>query len=527
MKNLKLTHLALTTTSTATLVATTLALSLSACKATSPALTGPPRKVAPVSFAATKPDPKVFEGAFGFSTSEFTDTQARYDENQISVLFQVNKDGKSVNGLTGKDLKVEENGVDVPKFELAANTERKDQVVDIAFVVDITGSMGPFIESAKLRLKNFIVTSHKKGYHVRMCLSTFGDMVVKHCDRFYDNQSDQQRSEFISDLSQLTIHRGQGEDPKILDWEENPMRALYDAAGTSWADGSQRFTILVTDADFYSPDKPNKHIAEHQANPETAAPTMSQVNQSVKNAGIKVFAVTPPATGYNAPLAGEGGVVQASGGEFFEFKQVVDGRISLDTILDRILLNIKTTYKLTYTVDKTPGLDATLPLEQRKIVISTAAGTTENVVPSSSIATGRPNYKQTWKVSDQNIQAGSTQVFVNDKIVDAQEYNATGTDVTFKSTPEPGAKIRVVFLYEALDKNLRREPMPIPGRADAQSTKVYLNGKPARAEDIQFASTLEGGTNLSLADSVFASSDPYELKQNGGVRIRVVTNYTK
>ncbi|NJM09822.1 MAG: hypothetical protein HC883_02700, partial [Bdellovibrionaceae bacterium] len=347
------------------LVLSGLAIVLTNCTVKAPDLTAAPRPAPPK--VVEKPDPRTFERNFYFSKSEATVQQGKYDNNEISLLFQVlDKDGKSVGNLKDGDFRVQENGFNVDKFKTSADIRKSSQVVDIVFVVDITGSMGPFIESAKIRLKEFINGTRGK-YNVRLCLSTFGDFVVKKCDRFFDNKSTAQVREFVNELSRLSIKRGQGEDPRYLDWEENSMRALTEATNSPWANESQRFVILVSDADFYSPDKPSKYLEAHQARPDTAAPSMKEVNQAIQRSQVKVFSVTPPATGYNSALNGEPDITASSQGEWFEFARVISKEISLDSIFERILIRINTTYRLTYIVDQNQGLDPSLPIEKRKI----------------------------------------------------------------------------------------------------------------------------------------------------------------
>lgn len=505
-------------------------VSMAACAPSNPNMVvrnpaPPPMK--PASLPQPEPLPKPLEQPavhfFEFSRSEATFDQARYDENVVSVHFQVKKDGQSVNNLKARDLRVQENGTPVSSFKLDAETERLDQVVDIVFAVDITGTMTAFIETAKRRLATFVESSHKKGYHTRMCISTFGDYTVQKCDRFFDVdpkkdfKTDPQIRELMDVLSKMEAYKGQGKDPGWPDLDENPMRALIDASVAPWAPSSQRFLILVTDWGFlYSPD--------NQGTIGAQAPRMSEVTQAIKSSGMTVFAVTPNQKGYNSPFQNEPSIVQASNGEFFEFKSVMAGKISLDDILRRILIRINTTYSLSYVVDRVPGLDPTLPVEKRQIAITTAqagAGTAEVKSVTSSIPTGRPKYQQTWKLSDQAVAKDSMKVFVDGKALAASEYSINQGEVTFKSVPRAGAKLRFVFYYEALEKNFRMAPMTFAGDVNADNSKVYLNDKEARPTDFSFTKDLEGNQSLKLADSVTSADDPYDIRKNKSLKVRV------
>lgn len=498
---------------------------LAACSASNPPLTGRPKPPPPVSYIPPKPDPEVFPKEFTFHTKEFSANQARYDENHISMLFTVNKDGGSVNELAERDFRLTENGVPITNFKLASQTQREDQIAEIAFAVDITGSMGPFINSAKRVLTDFIYSSRKKGYHVRMCLSTFGDRVVSPCRQFYDNGNGSDVRQFIDELTRISIHRGQAEYPGELDWEENPMRALVETASAPWANGSKRFVILVTDADFYSPEKPSKHFDAHQRRADTAAPTLPQTRQAIRDAQMEIFAVTPPAPGYNTALGNIPGITQTDDGSFdgewFEFEKVIRRQITLDSILERILHRINTTYQVNYVVEKNPGLNPTLPLTKRQLQITTPSGQVSAQPPTSSVPAGREAYKQEWTVAEAPIKVES--VFRDGKIVDPSEYEVAGGKVRFKRTPAPGAQHRIVYSFEEMQRNLGLEPMLLPGDANSNNTKVYLNGKETRPGDVTFSRTIEGKVSLNLNPAtVLGPQDSYDIVRNRGLKIRVV-----
>jgi hypothetical protein len=507
----------------------TVVASLTACKASNPALTGVERKATPVAFAPVKPVLPPFDKEFKFRTSEFTAQQPRYDENQISVLFRVNNGQESVNKLNQRDFRVSENRAAVTNFQISSTANREQEIVDIAFVVDITQSMGPFIEAAKVTLTNFIRSARQQNYHVRMCLSTFGDFVVKKCDRFFDSTSDDQLAELVHELTSIRIVKGQGEIDGHQDINENPMRALTEAAKGQWSGGSKRFMILVTDADFYSPDKPDadkapggkaKAFEFHQSRNDTWAPPMAEVTKVIQDSQIQVFAVTPDADGYNRPLGEQPGIVQSSKGGWFLF-DLQHHTVSLEPVLKRILNRINTTYTLTYSVEKN-NLDPTLSVQNRKVEIVTDKGQVTAEAPKSTKLEGRPQYQQTWKISDQNVQPGSAKVFIDGNMLSANEYTVQGGELKFNRPPAPGANIRAVYLYDDVTKNFRLEPIVVPGNANAQNARVYLNGKLALPGDVSFDPSSSGNTNLNLAPSVFGANERYDIRQNNGLKIKVL-----
>jgi len=501
------------------LVAAAVIATLANCSTEAPDLTGSERP-APAA-APKKPSAKNWEENFYFGRKESTVKQDKYDNNSVSVKFRVqSNDGKSVDKLSNADFKVLENNLPIDKFTIAADESKSFQVVDIVFVVDITGSMGPFIEHAKDRLDEFIRKTHPK-YHIRMCLSTFGDFVVQKCDRFYDNSSAAQVKEFKNALFNISIKKGQGEFAGELDREENSMRALVEATKSPWSQDSQRFVILVSDADFYSPEKPSKHFAAHQARPETTAPAMKEVNEAVKASQIKVFSITPPATGYNSPLNGEDDITKTSQGQWFEFRKVIAKQITLDSIFGKILALIDTTYTLTYIVEQNQGLNPTLPVAQRDVSISTPKGTVKRESVTSSVPTGRPEYKKTWKLSDKRISNDKAQGWIDGKALDKSAFTISGGEVILREVPKAGASLKFTYFYENIVDNFEMKPLIFEGKLNTQNTKVWLNGILARNGDIVFSPDINGDTSVSFGTEVMGANDPYGIRGKESLNIRI------
>jgi hypothetical protein len=497
-------------------VATVLLGVITACAPANPNLVVPNPPI--------KPSEDLGTHLFEFSSAQRTFEQARFDENIISVFFRAEKEGKSVDDVKASELHVQENGTKVTPFSLGADSEKFEKVADIVFVVDITGTMTAFIESAKKRLKEFINSSRAKNYHTRMCISTFGDYTVKKCTHFFDNNpkdpsTTTQVSELLAELAQLQAYKGEGKDPGWPDLPENSLGALIDASKAPWGPDSQRFVILVTDWGFLSSPDNRGSIGDK-------APFMKDVTKAIKDSQIKVFAVTPSKwPGYNSPFQDEPGIVQSSGGEFFEFADVLKGRISLDHVLQRILFNIQTTYKLTYTVEKVAGLNPKTPVAQREIKVSLTdsnRGAVHVKSVLSSMPIGRDPYLQIWKIEGEPIHQKSLRVYIDGKEAGASDFSVNGNEVHFTAVPKPGTQLRFVFFFEAIEKNLRLEPITVKGISNSGNTKVYLNEKEARAEDVIFEQDLEGNTSLRLAPSLMANNDPYEIRKNQSLKVRIV-----
>lgn len=497
------------------------------CKADNPGLTGRVRPPAPVQ--PPKLEPRDFDKTYPYETAESKATQDKYDKNTVKVMFQISKDKQSVQNLTEKDFRVQENGVQVTKFQIDADKKVTKQLVDIVFAVDVTGSMGPFITEAKQVLKDF-VKSTAADYHIRICLTTFGDKILKKCDKFFDATSKKQQGEFLAALAGLSIKKGQGEEAGFLDWEENSMRALLEATKVTWEQDSKRFVVLVSDADFYSPEKPSKHFEHHQANPDFWAPSIKDVNAAILSSKVTVFSITPPATGYNSPLNGEPDITATSNGQWFQFDSVIDNnqpkRGALRSIMNGILDLVDVTYTLTYIVDENPGLSVSLTEDKRNVDIThNNGGTVTKLSTRSSMPDGRPQYKTKFKVSDSALKRDSVKVWVDGKpLTPGTDFSVQKGEVDLKTAPGPNAKLRFEYFYEEIEKNFRFEPLTFAGALNATNTKVWLNGQEARPEHLTFSPDGEGNTIVGLSDEVLSAADPYKIGANAGLKVRILAN---
>lgn len=439
--------------------------------------------------------------------------QLDLDKNYSYLAFQVRKpDGNYLPELDANSFSVSENGMPFSKFKFYKNTYDFTQVVDIVFVVDVTGSMTSTIESAKERLTNFVYKSRETGYHTRMCVVTFGDYTIKKCDRFYDNNPKDpttwtQVQELLSEISKLKALSG-ASDPGGNDYNENPMRALIDASGSPWQPNNQRFAILVTDDGFlYSPG--------NSGDVGDLAPRYPQVLKALKDSKMKVFAATPSQAGYNKKFGKDVGVVEASGGEWFKFSDLVSGKITLDSILNRILVNVNTTFVVEYTVEEQPGLNPSLPVDKRTNQIKlkdTSLGEVVNVVLKSNLPNGRQEYPKEFKLSDKDLDEASLNVEINQQ--PTKEYQLVNKKtLVFRQSPPAKSKIKVSYEIDDPKESIRIEPIRIPINTPLDQLEVRLNDFKA---DKSFYSieNVEGRYYVfNLLDAIYSPEAPFRIKK--------------
>lgn len=456
---------------------------------------------------------------FPLSASEINFKQVDSFENQVSLQLNLTQLGSDITSLNPDLVSLSHGGVNITNFSLTNTASEKDNIIDIAFVIDVTGTMSAFIEDAKSRIINFIDSTTKNGIRTRMCISTFGDYTVKKCDRFFDNDpkdpaTKAQTAELISEISALRAFKGKGEDPGWPDFDENPMGALVDVSLAPFRQEAQKFVILVTDAGFlYSP--------QNQGSIGTKAPTMEAVAKAIKDSQITVFGITPIMPGYTSSLNGVSGVVEQSGGEHYLFQSVIGGEINLNQILDRILDRVQASYVLSYKMDDYPKLDPTQPInfDDVKIEIKDIGGqvtTINDLKFTATFPTGRPEFVQEWVLSSESVKKDSVEVWVNKIKLNQNDFIIEDRKLKIKQPPALSSTISVKYKYEDLSKNIRLQPVFLNRIVDETKLIIELNGIQAREGDIYFQRT--GSNDLSVMILPIAFKDNhYLIEENSGI----------
>lgn len=490
----------------------------------------PPPPLPPPPPPPPVPKPQKFETietnkTFRIQASDQSFEQEQLEKNASFLSFQIKKpDGSFLADLNQAEVKFFENQLPISNYKFTKNSVEFAQTVDIVFTVDVTGSMEKTIEAAKLRLINFIRKSRDAGYHSRMCLVTFGDYTIKKCDKFYDNNprdpaTQDQVQELISEITKLRALKGPL-DPGGQDFNENPMRALIDASLAPWQAGDQRFAILITDDGFlYSPENPG--------NVGPIAPKWKELKNALIGSQMKVFAATPSLKGYNFNFSKkELGIVDLTQGEWFPYSDLVSGKITLDSILNRILVNVNTTFVAEYVVEEQEGLDPTLPVSKRNLTVDLKDKTLGQVTSlqlKSNLPDGRKEYARQFKISEKKIDRSTLHVWINNQPVTDFEL-LQGNSIEFSKAPPAKAKIKVTYEYEEIKDSLILEPVEFQITPRDKTLEVFLNSV---AVDNSYYTLHDVGSSpggqvsaigegtiqtISFTDRVFAADDPLRIK---------------
>lgn len=458
---------------------------------------------------------------FPLSTSEINFKQVDSFKNEVSLNLNVTQMGNNVFNLEKEMIRLSHENVNINNFNLIKSSMQTDQVIDIAFVVDVTASMDTFIEDAKTRLVSFINSSLRNGIRTRMCLSTFGDYTVKKCDRFYDNDPKNpstqiQTQELISEISKLRALKG-FEDPGGKDFDENPMQAVLDVSQAPFRNEAQKFVILVTDAGFlYAPQNPGSL--------GNRAPNLNAVAEAIANSQITIFGITPVLPGYTSSLNGVNGIVQQSGGEHYLFQSVMNGQINLNQILDRVLDRVKSSYILTYVLDDYSQIDILKPVEFTSIKLDVVNGSSpvkvDDIKYQATFPDGRPQYIQEWKFSNEKIDEASVQVYVNNKFVNPSEYLISDGNLKMKQPPALSSNVLIKYKYEEQSKNIHLKPLFLNRIVNEDELIISLNGIAPREGDLIFHRDLKNDLSVVIISEAL-NDDYYKISQNGGLFVDI------
>ena len=138
-----------------------------------------------------------------------------------------------------------ETPITVEKVDVTSNL-----TVDIVFVIDVTGSMGPQINGLEGRIVHFADALNAKGLDYRLGLVAYDD-TVKNTWNFTDNV----------DLFKAWVSGIKAEGGGDL--AENALEGLARAASFGFRPNAQKYTILITDQTFHEIHLPGSGATQY------------------------------------------------------------------------------------------------------------------------------------------------------------------------------------------------------------------------------------------------------------------------
>jgi len=190
--------------------------------------------------------------------------------------------------------------------------------VDFVFVLDVTGTMGGYIEGIRKHLQRFTEVLQRRGIDYRLSLVLFTDVVEKTYPFTRNVQ------EFLSYLQNLTAAGG-------LDEKENALEAMAAAIHLPLRDSAERVIVLITDAPYHQK-------GEYGAG--TTQFTTQSIIELLKRKHIRVFCITQPKLKEYWQIARE------TRGAVFDIEQ------PFYDILNRFSQQLTTLFAIYYRTDK-------------------------------------------------------------------------------------------------------------------------------------------------------------------------------
>ncbi len=238
---------------------------------------------------------------------------------EIGVIVEAfDRKGHPVDTLRPSDLRIFENGIE----KLILRVERvkidRKKPVDFVFVLDVTGTMGTYIQAIRNHLRRFTEVLQRRGIDYRLSLVLFTDVVEKTYP-FTSNVDT-----FLGYLRNLRAEGG-------LDEKENALEALAAAIHLPFRESAERVVILITDAPYHQKGEFGAGVTQF---------TTQTIVDLLKRKRVRVFCITQP------KLKEYHIIAKATQGAIFDIEQ------PFFDILNRFSRQLTTLFAVYYRTDK-------------------------------------------------------------------------------------------------------------------------------------------------------------------------------
>jgi outer membrane protein OmpA-like peptidoglycan-associated protein len=190
--------------------------------------------------------------------------------------------------------------------------------IDIAFIIDQTGSMRQEVNEVKTNIAEFTQRLAAKGVDYRLAMISFSDVI----ERRYNFTEDV--NTFIGWIDELRVGGG-GDD------NENALEGLAEATSLKFRPIAQKLFILITDAMFHQKGDHGDGTTEYTT--QTMATFLQRQN-------VRLFAITPPTISQYDTL------VRATKGKRFNIVE------DFSSVLDDFSESITNLYAVHYRIEE-------------------------------------------------------------------------------------------------------------------------------------------------------------------------------
>ncbi len=167
---------------------------------------------------------------------------------KIDLVFSVDEDatGKRIRRLTEENIFLYENQERISVFEFG-KLKGSGGLIDVVFVLDVSGSMGNEIAAVRDNLNEFGQSLAENGYDYNIGVVTFSTTV----DNVWDLTND--LVEIRQNLNSINLWGGTEDSPS----------ALMEASNLSFRNGSKRTIIWITDEPYPEHKYTKQQVVDH------------------------------------------------------------------------------------------------------------------------------------------------------------------------------------------------------------------------------------------------------------------------
>ncbi|MGD8780733.1 MAG: VWA domain-containing protein [Ignavibacteria bacterium] len=339
---------------------------------------------------------------------------------EVEIFFSVKNQEKGyfILNLEQENIFLYENGNRVEDFNLGKHADTGFSLVDVVFVLDVSGSMGNEIDAVRNNLNEFGDSLAAKGFDYQVGVVTFSTTV----DNIWDLTSD--LSFIESKLAGINLWGGIEDSPS----------ALIAASELSFREGSKRTIIWITDEPYPEDNYTKQEVVDR----------MLEMGISVNGVGL----VDLESDWFDPIIIG-------TGGNFYD----INGNFR-DILLDVSNIESQNVYKLSYTNNSVQSDQDEVKLEIRyaglggnKTFILGSGGL--NKTSDEKLLSFYPNPFNpaiTFEFSKQNIISGSLKIFNSiGQLVKVFEFNNSIPTVIWNARNMQGALVSSGMYIVTLD----------------------------------------------------------------------------
>jgi outer membrane protein OmpA-like peptidoglycan-associated protein/Mg-chelatase subunit ChlD len=192
----------------------------------------------------------------------------------IKIMIEAyNKLGNPMDTLSADNLFVFENGVEKKVLSVEKIPAAENVPVDFVFIVDITGSMQPQINSIKSNISNFTQSLMKRGIDYRLGLILFSDDIEK----VYNPTNNV--LDFLAWINPVRAKGGGDEKENCLEAIEAACKQIQ------WRNEANRVAVVITDAPYHQRGEDGHGVTDL---------TTDNVLTMLQKFDVRLFTIVPP-----------------------------------------------------------------------------------------------------------------------------------------------------------------------------------------------------------------------------------------